>query len=214
MLAWVTPDDPPGDPICVKVWLPEGIGYEACLKGALLSLTEEINWEQVDGQDADVVAQAFADAYQDTLKWEACMPAGAIMYFAADNVPDGFLECDGAEYDVEDFSVLFAAIGYFFGGSGDVFNVPNMRNRMPVGAGLTWNFGDTGGFKRITLDIDEMPAHTHTLNETIIPTTPGAPTPTVGFSAVPTLQTGPRGGGQSHENMPPYTAMLALIAYR
>lgn len=213
MRAWVTPVDPPGDNICIRITCPAGVEYEAALRGAILSLTEVENWENVDGQDTDIVADAFFDAYEKTLEWRSCMPVGTVLWHAADTVPGGFLECNGDEYDIADYPVLFAAIGYFWGGSGDTFKVPMLRNRMPVGAGLTWDFGDTGGFKRITLDIDEIPAHTHPLNETIIPTTPGAPTPTVGYSAVPTLQTGSRGGGESHENMPPYTAMLAIISY-
>ena len=45
----------------------------------------------------------------------------------------GWLVCDGASYPITAYPDLFAAIGVAHGGSGDSFNVPDLRDRFPRG---------------------------------------------------------------------------------
>lgn len=44
-----------------------------------------------------------------------------------ENIPANFLPCDGKNYNIKDYPVLFKVIGYMYGGSGVTFNVPNMH---------------------------------------------------------------------------------------
>lgn len=57
------------------------------------------------------------------------VPPGTITAFAgpAENVPEGWLVCDGQVYAQTTYPELFEAIGIAWGGSGDVFNVPDFR---------------------------------------------------------------------------------------
>lgn len=55
--------------------------------------------------------------------------AGAVMYFAMDTAPTGWLKANGAEINRSTYSRLFSAIGTTFG-SGDgstTFNLPDLR---------------------------------------------------------------------------------------
>jgi len=58
------------------------------------------------------------------------MPAGSIITWAADNAPDGFLECDGSAISRTVYSALFSAIGTKFGGGNGstTFNIPNVNH--------------------------------------------------------------------------------------
>lgn len=51
---------------------------------------------------------------------------GLLCPFAGPGSPAGWLLCDGALYNVADYPVLFAVIGYSYGGSGAQFAVPNL----------------------------------------------------------------------------------------
>ena len=81
-------------------------------------------------------------------------------------------------------------------------------------AGTTYAAGSTGGAANVTLTVDEMPSHTH--GEIVTASSPtggwysrvvadvGQNEPTVEIR-----QTAQTGGGQAHNNMPPYRAVYA-----
>lgn len=63
-------------------------------------------------------------------------PVGVMEIWAGrhDNVPAGYLLCDGVQYDSSSYPELFQAIGYGFGGNGgNLFNVPDVRGRFMRG---------------------------------------------------------------------------------
>lgn len=81
------------------------------------------------------------------------------------------------------------------------------EGQVHIGAGSNYTIGDVGGEAEVTLTIDEMPSHTHNL-----PNVMGYVNSTGGgngtFGAVDTWRTvGETGGGQPHNNMPPYIAV-------
>ncbi len=64
-------------------------------------------------------------------------PIGAIIPFGGENVPAGFLLCDGEEYSKEDYKDLYAVIGDYFTKetvTAGYFNVPNLRGKFAEGA--------------------------------------------------------------------------------
>ena len=63
------------------------------------------------------------------------MPIGTLMPTASDIIPDLWLLCDGSAVSRVTYSELFSAIGTTYGkGDGiETFNLPDMRNRVPVG---------------------------------------------------------------------------------
>lgn len=69
------------------------------------------------------------------------VPTGAILPYGGSSAPDGFLVCDGSAISRTDYAALFSVIGTAFG-AGDnstTFNVPDMRESVPVGAGSSSN---------------------------------------------------------------------------
>lgn len=88
---------------------------------------------------------------------------GEIKMYAGNDEPTGWLKCDGRAVSRTTYSALFNVIGTTYGtGDGSTtFNLPDMRDRFPVGAGSDYSLNDTGGEAEVTLTTDEMPAHTH-----------------------------------------------------
>ncbi|MEO1951397.1 phage tail protein [Thioclava sp.] len=91
----------------------------------------------------------------------ALVPPGAVMDFAMEAAPSGWIECDGRELDRTTYTGLFAAIGTVWGdGNGvDTFNVPDLRGEFR----RSWDHGrgiDAGrGFA--THQGDRMQNHFH-----------------------------------------------------
>ena len=59
------------------------------------------------------------------------MPVGTVISYAGDTIPDGWLECDGrlltAGQEDNTYRDLYDAIGTSWGGSGESFNLPDLR---------------------------------------------------------------------------------------
>lgn len=92
-------------------------------------------------------------------------PAGLILMYAGTTAPTGFIKCDGTSYPTATYPSLFAAIGYQWGGSGANFNVPNLIDRSPIGAGFSYTVGQLGGNTGITLNSNMLPSHSHSLTD-------------------------------------------------
>ena len=98
---------------------------------------------------------------------------GEIKMWAVATAPTGHLLCDGSAVSRSTYSALFAIYGSTFG-SGDgstTFNLPDFRNRMPIGAGSTYALAATGGSATTTLVTANLPAHNHSATSTV--TDPG-----------------------------------------
>jgi microcystin-dependent protein len=77
------------------------------------------------------------------------VPTGVYLPFGGSTAPDGYLLCNGSAVSRRTYAGLFAVIGTTFGvGDGSTtFNVPNLVNRLPIGAGGLYAAGATGGSK-------------------------------------------------------------------
>jgi len=96
---------------------------------------------------------------------------GEIRVFAFDFVPEGWLACDGAILQINQFTALYSLLGTKFGGDGKkTFAVPDLRGRTVVGANLydipnsTYNRGTSFGSENVSVNISQMPAHNHLFN--------------------------------------------------
>lgn len=77
------------------------------------------------------------------------VPSGSLFMWPTASPPTGYLSCNGTAVSRTTYSALFAVLGTTFG-SGDgstTFNLPDYRDRMPIGAGTTYSAADTGGSK-------------------------------------------------------------------
>lgn len=65
------------------------------------------------------------------------LPPGTIMPWGSARIPGNSLLCDGVAYSRAGYSGLFSEIGSTWGGGDGVtsFNVPDLRRRIPIGAG-------------------------------------------------------------------------------
>jgi microcystin-dependent protein len=135
-------------------------------------------------------------------------PTGGIIMWSGSiaSIPAGWLLCDGTN------------------------GTPDLRSRFVVGAGSTYNPGDTGGVDSVTLTTAQIPSHTHTatVNDpghshtvdgatqqtngggTIITGRNNVVTSSVATTGI-TVTNAATGGGGSHENRPPYFALAFLM---
>lgn len=92
---------------------------------------------------------------------------GSICLFAGTFTPRGFAPADGRLLAISQNTALFALIGNTYGGDGTAtFALPDLRGRAPVGIGSgpglsSYKQGQTGGDEYTTLNVGQLPAHTH-----------------------------------------------------
>lgn len=134
---------------------------------------------------------------------------GAVVPFVCRTLlPDGWLLCDGDTYDKDDYPALWAVTPDSMRTS-TTFDVPDLIDRFVYG-GAADDIGDTGGEATHTLTSDEMPTHNHGLYLTgdLDVESVGVPQPNaVQLSVAVTLYTASTGGGQAHNNIPPYCTL-------
>jgi microcystin-dependent protein len=149
------------------------------------------------------------------------------MLFAGNFAPAGWALCNGQLLSIQQNTALFSILGTTYGGNGTSnFALPDLRGRAPIhfgqGPGLT-NYveGEVGGVETVTLLDAQIPAHTHTQ-----PATNGVQSTNRPNNALPAEggvysnesdgsalhPTSSFGGGQPHENRPPFLVMNYVIA--
>jgi microcystin-dependent protein len=162
--------------------------------------------------------------YYDTgTEWQAREWPGRLVHSATSSALDGFLLCEGQEVSRSAYPFLLLAIGTTYGaGDGSTtFNVPDFRERVPVGkgGGLT-TLGTKGGESTHTLTVAELAVHKHK------PESPsssfvsqgGGGSPRITYEGGGTLQnaektneTATAGSNAPHNNMQPYTVCTVWV---
>lgn len=232
MRAWLTPDeDPAGSVHCWRVFCPVGEGFEAALRGALAMLAIPGNWEQYGSVTPDRAAQAWVDANYKTYRMEHCMIVGSVFAYAGTSTPDNTMDCDGRQLNRDDYPALFATIGTIYGApTGDTFSLPSLGGRFVsgVGGGAGYSLGDNGGSDTVALALGNLPAHDHavpahahgvhghgvSLAQLGVGSAVSTPSMVGGETGLWAGDTGSTGGGEAHENRPPYVALRWLIVVR
>lgn len=95
--------------------------------------------------------------------------------------------------------------GTLFGGTWE-----QLEDRFLLGAGSGYTAGSTGGEANHTLTVAEMPSHTHDISKkynTQLGSYSGSAPWTDNSGTYYSRPTEPTGGGQAHNNMPPYLAV-------
>ncbi|KRC81077.1 phage tail protein [Sphingomonas sp. Root241] len=152
---------------------------------------------------------------------------GEIRMFAGNFPPAGWMFCEGALLAISENETLFQLIGTTYGGDGQsTFALPDLRGRLPLHQGNGFILAETGGAPEITLTVNQIPAHSHTLMASLNVTSSATPTNTVigksgsidaFINAQPTdplnsLSVTSVGGSQPHENMQPYLCIDFIIS--
>jgi hypothetical protein len=137
------------------------------------------------------------------------VPAGAVVSFAMNTAPTGYLKCDGSAVSRSTYADLFTAIGTTFGsGNGSTtFNLPELRGEFVRG----WDDGRgiDSGRAFGSAQGDQFGAHTHTYQRNI---DGGSGQPGGSGGSLSTLNTGSAGGiTNSSETRPRNIALLYCI---
>lgn len=153
--------------------------------------------------------------------------------------PRGWTAANGQLLAIAQNQALFSLYGTIYGGDGrTTFALPDLRGRVPIhqgtGPGLTpRQIGQRSGSETNTLNITQLPSHNHSALININNTAPadsGNPTgnvfarsrnlvyedtnaPSLGQTMnAATVSVGNTGGGQSVNNMQPYTTLNYCVA--
>ncbi len=127
--------------------------------------------------------------------YTSLVPTGTIMAYNGTTAPNGWVLCDGTN------------------------GTPNLKGRFILGTGsntdlTTRTLGQTGGAETVTLTVDQFPSHNHHFSGSNIASTPW-PDPftmkPIAKSANNEGTTNNTGGGQSHENMPPFYVLTYIM---
>lgn len=158
--------------------------------------------------------------------------------------PKGWAFCNGQFLPINQNQALFALLGTTYGGNGQTtFALPNLRGRVPIHFDSNPNsprpLGEAAGSTSVTVNIQQMPAHNHTMSGTAtqaalvggaIPASTkslaqaiaatGSPPTNVnlystnlsGLQAMNAASITNAGGSQPHNNMMPYLVLNFIIA--
>jgi microcystin-dependent protein len=159
-----------------------------------------------------------------------------IRIFPFNFAPVGWALCNGQSMPIEQNTALFSLLGTNFGGDGiTTFSLPNLQGSAPLmpgqGPGLSPRLlGESGGEINVTLLQTQMPSHRHTVQADSGTGTQSSPANAEFASASVLRQStklyalgeanttmsaqalGSTGGGQPHNNLPPYLVLNFCIA--
>src|SRR4030095_8920734 len=101
---------------------------------------------------------------------------GEIKIVSFNFAPKGWALCNGQFLPINQNQALFALLGTTYGGNGQTtFALPNLRGRVPIHEGSGHTLGEAAGSTSVTVNIQQLPTHTHPLNGTSVNATLDAP---------------------------------------
>jgi microcystin-dependent protein len=157
---------------------------------------------------------------------------GEITPVAFNFAPRGWALCNGQILQINQNQALFSLLGTTYGGDGiRTFALPDLRGRVIIHSGESgagYNIGQVGGFETVTLNVSQMPAHSHqprcvtgtgssaepagtlwagsNTSDTLYQT--GTPTVSAMFNGIISQN----GASQPHSNLQPYLVVNFIIA--
>jgi microcystin-dependent protein len=157
---------------------------------------------------------------------------GQIIMFGGNFAPRNWALCDGQLLAISQNQALFSILGTTYGGDGrTTFGLPDLRGRVAMhagsGPGLTPRpLGQKSGSETNTLNVNQLPQHTHGLAIPVSDEDPTSdepngqvlaagqmytPNPASGQFYGSGLNTGPTGASNSVNNIQPYTVVNYII---
>lgn len=102
---------------------------------------------------------------------------GQVSLFGMNWCPRGWSPANGALIAISQNSALFSLYGTTYGGDGrTTFALPNLQDRAPVSWSSSNPIGRASGQSSVTLTVNQMPTHSHTVHGTTQPTGTNDPT--------------------------------------
>lgn len=149
---------------------------------------------------------------------------GDVMLISFNFPPKGWAFCNGQLLPINQNQALFSILGTTYGGNGQTnFGLPDLRGRIPIHWGSGISIGQRAGQEFHTLIASELPGHTHFVTASSASADQKSPANNLpaansgrfpyGSSADTAMNGGSIvGGGQAHENRPPYLVLNYVIA--
>lgn len=148
-----------------------------------------------------------------------------IRIFSFTFAPRGWALCNGQLLPINQNQAVFSLLGTTYGGDGRVnFGLPNLQNRTPIHMGNGHTLGERGGEQAHTLNVAELPTHSHSVAvvssaaNSFNPSTrkPAATTQAMYSNALPDTDMQQvltdTGGNQAHSNIQPFLVLNFCIA--
>jgi microcystin-dependent protein len=94
---------------------------------------------------------------------------GELRMFGGNFAPAGWAFCNGQLLPISQYETLYNLIGTTYGGDGvSTFGLPNLQGRVPIHMGTdrqgtAWVEGQISGTENVTLTVQQMPQHNHTV---------------------------------------------------
>ena len=156
------------------------------LKGAITALVTPM--KENGDLDFDSLENLINFQIESGVSGIVAVEVGTILSWSNSTLPSGYLNCDGTAVSRSTYSALFAIIStdYGVGDGSSTFNLPDLRDKVPLGVSSTKAVASTGGAETVTptgtitigaitpagsisgstgshtLATSEMPSHTHT----------------------------------------------------
>src|SRR3982074_2271115 len=87
---------------------------------------------------------------------------GEIRMFGGNFAPAGWMFCEGQLLPISENETLFNVIGTTYGGDGQTtFALPDLRGRIPLHQGNGFTLAQQGGEESVTLNVNQIPQHSH-----------------------------------------------------
>ncbi len=139
--------------------------------------------------------------------------------------PKGWALCNGQLLPINQNQALFSLLGTTYGGDGRVnFALPNLQSRVPIHFSNSHSLGEAAGEENHTLNVQEMPAHTHSFSASNAAPDQGTPAGNMWASnsgayssasvdtSMNPASVSSAGGSQPHTNIQPYLVLNFIIA--
>ena len=154
---------------------------------------------------------------------------GEIRMFAGSFAPVGWMFCEGQLLPASgpEYEALFELIGTRYGGDGQsTFALPDLRGRIPIHQGKGFGLAGSGGGEEVTLAVNQLPAHSHSLAASTAAALNANPSGNVlgnqtlaqmyvedvANASLSPAAMGPFGASQPHSNVQPYLCLNFIIA--
>lgn len=151
---------------------------------------------------------------------------GEIRMMSFSHTPQGWAHCDGSLLNIDQHKDLYAVLGTLYGGDGiTTFALPDLRGRVPIQATEHHPQGEVGGAEAVTLEVSQLPSHSHTVKASsdrareLLPSDNFLSTVPRKIYSEPTALTATHPGsvlvageGQAHDNRQPYLAVNFIIS--
>lgn len=150
---------------------------------------------------------------------------GELRMFGFAYAPKGWAFANGQTMAISQNQALFALLGTTYGGDGiNTFMLPTLKCSTAISRGNGFTQGQVGGETSVTLNIQQIPFHTHPFfvsSAAAVSSDPAGLGPALAASTIygppaaalmDPIAVSPNGGNQAHDNMPPSLVINWCIA--